>query len=661
MTPDQARRARELYAALRGLPRAARQARLAELCADDATVRREVEFLFIQADDVTSTPGGGEPATMRHERTIALTGGPASAPASAPVRRATAGAHYSAGAWGDFTLVEELGGGAFGVVFRAWDPALKRDVALKLIDVRRRGVRDADAVLREGQLMAKVRHEHVASIYSAAQIGDEVGLAMELVRGRTLSDVMAEQGPMSAAEAIPIGRDLADALAAIHRVGLLHRDVKASNAMREHGGRIVLMDFGAGLEVGEGRRPISGTPVYMAPEVITGEPATPASDVYSLGVLLFHLVTGDYPVVGGSFAEVRAAHVRGDRRALTEMRTDLPEAFLAIVERATAVRPGDRQASAAELWRELNVLAPAARVVLRPQPLLRRVAGWLGAAAGVAAAATVGCAAVGFVTTRVYAITLARPAEFASERPFDYVAFGVQALALPAVFVIVVLLVWNALRLVARLLRAVAPPVDRGLARVGLLASRLAGADPDVRAGLVAAVSLSGAAAVLWAFAPLFVALRNNINLSPLADLQVLGRDHLVMHNTYRLTTAALLLFVVLAAASLWRGAQRPGGRRPTAGPMASVAAGALVLLALNAAPWRVLYGTKEARQVTLSGERCLVVAESRTDALVTCPASPPPRNRTVPKAQLPPTTPTQWLFEAFRTAAADVTPSTPR
>ena len=662
MTPEQARRARELYAALRGVSRGAREARLMELCPDDATVRREVGFLFVQAVD--ARPGAAaepptarheQPPTARHEQTVDLTPGPAAAVA----RRAPAGAPYSAGAWGDFTLVEELGGGAFGVVFRAWDPALKRDVALKLIDVRRRGTRDADAVLREGQLMAKVRHEHVASIYSAAQIGDDVGLAMELVRGQTLADILGAHGPMSAAEAIPIGRDLADALAAIHRAGLLHRDVKASNAMREEGGRIVLMDFGAGLAVGEGGQPISGTPVYMAPEVITGGPATAASDVYSLGVLLFHLVTCDYPVVGGSFAEVRAAHLRGERRALVELRTDLPEAFLAVVDRATAPVAADRQPSAAALWRELTLLAPSARVVLRPQPLLRRIAGWLGAAAGVAASVTLVLATIGFVTTRVYDVTLARPDVFANETALDYVALGAQAVVMPAVFTLAGILIAGAVRVVWRVLRAAIAPLERLSARVAAagrgLSQRLLGADPDLRAGLVAAVSLAGAAAILWTFGPLLVALRSNINDSPIEAFRVLARDHEAMHHAYRLTTAALLLFVARAALSLWRGARRPGTRRPTAGPFVTLAAGALILLMLNAAPWRVLYGTKNARAVTLAGQACLVVAETARDALVTCPSSPPPRNRTMPRDRLPPSTQTRLLFEAFKTASSDV------
>ena len=147
-------------------------------------------------------------------------------------------------------LLEELGRGGFGIVYRAWDAALKRDVALKIIDARRLPHATEDAVLREGQMMARVRHPNVVTVFSAQRIGDEIGLAMDYIKGRTLSALVAEDGPLSAHEAALIGISLCDALSAVHRLDLVHRDLKASNVMRESGGRIVLMDFGAGRDVG---------------------------------------------------------------------------------------------------------------------------------------------------------------------------------------------------------------------------------------------------------------------------------------------------------------------------------------------------------------------------------------------------------------------------
>ena len=262
--------------------------------------------------------------------------------------------------WGEFTLLEELGHGGFGVVYRAWDTSLRRDVALKLVSVQNLPAGSDATLLHEGQLMARVRHQNVVTVFSAQLIGTDVGLAMEYIQGRTLSALLAQHGPMSAHEAAVIGVALCGALAAVHRVGLIHRDIKASNVMREHGGRIVLMDFGAGREFdgGDVRSGLVGTPVYMAPEVLLRHHVTPGSDVYSLGVLLYHLVTNDYPVQGQAIEELCAAHQRGERRSLGEARPDLPEAFVRVVERTLAPDPFQRHPSAAALKRDLASAVP---------------------------------------------------------------------------------------------------------------------------------------------------------------------------------------------------------------------------------------------------------------------------------------------------------------
>ncbi len=153
-----------------------------------------------------------------------------------------------------------------------------------------------------------------------------------------------------------MGIDLAHALAAVHRAGLVHRDIKAQNVMREEGGRIVLMDFGAGRDLHSREdRPLSvaGTPMYMAPELLAGQPATPSSDLYGLGVLLYHLVTGEFPVEAQTMGELKAAHAAGRRRHLRDVRPDLPAAFIQAVESATAALPSARVSSAATLEHDL--------------------------------------------------------------------------------------------------------------------------------------------------------------------------------------------------------------------------------------------------------------------------------------------------------------------
>ena len=231
-------------------------------------------------------------------------------------------------------------------------------MALKLLSTsasRRDSV--TSTVIEEGRLLARVRHPNVATVYGADRHDGRVGLWMEFIRGHTLWDLLRLQGPLAARETILIGLDLSRALSAIHAAGLLHRDIKAQNAMREEGGRIVLLDFGASREVHEETsqtdRKISGTPLYMAPEIFLGGEATARSDIYSLGVLLFYLASGSYPVSARSVAGLRAAHQRRDVKLLRDVRHDLPDSFVQIVERALAWDTKERFASAGQLEQAL--------------------------------------------------------------------------------------------------------------------------------------------------------------------------------------------------------------------------------------------------------------------------------------------------------------------
>ena len=133
------------------------------------------------------------------------------------------------------------------------------------------------------------------------------------------------QGPMGVGEAIPLGIDLCHALAAVHGAGLVHRDVKAQNVLREEGGRIVLMDFGTGSNIRgtETADTFAGTPLYLAPELFRGEKPSAQSDIYSLGVLLYHLVSGDYPVRGTTRVDLESAHLTATRQPLRDVRPGL--------------------------------------------------------------------------------------------------------------------------------------------------------------------------------------------------------------------------------------------------------------------------------------------------------------------------------------------------
>jgi tetratricopeptide (TPR) repeat protein len=289
-------------------------------------------------------------------------------------------------AWGSFTLLARVGVGGFGEVYRAWDPNLQREVALKLLlPGAVSGEAEYEAMLREARALASVRHPNIVPVYGIDRHNGRVGFWTDFVHGKTLSVLVTEQGTFGAREAALIGLDVARALSAVHRAGLLHRDIKAENVMREQGGRILLMDFGlSSLE--QLQTNIAGTPSYMAPELFQGGQSTVATDIYAMGVLLYYLVAEDYPVRLAGLTPSDALAALAKRRPLMDLRSDLPESLLRTVSTATEMDPAKRFASAGQLASALAeslgtsvpaepVSVPAASVPLVSVPVAPPVTG----------------------------------------------------------------------------------------------------------------------------------------------------------------------------------------------------------------------------------------------------------------------------------------------
>jgi serine/threonine protein kinase len=262
--------------------------------------------------------------------------------------------------WGSLQVRRPLGRGSFGEVFAAWEPRLQREVALKLRTPEAGTLRWLD----EARSLARVHHPNVVTVYGADLRDARAGMWMELVDGETLEEVLAASGPFEPREAMRVVRDLASALHGVHRAGLAHGDVKASNVMLERLAepapgdaavtptprRVVLMDFGAASASG----PVDGaarfaTPIYAPPEVLAGGPATPSADIYALGVVFYRLLTGAYPLEAGTVDELSACHARGEMVPLARRRRGLPAGLVRVVERAIAARPEHRFASAAAM------------------------------------------------------------------------------------------------------------------------------------------------------------------------------------------------------------------------------------------------------------------------------------------------------------------------
>ena len=269
--------------------------------------------------------------------------------------------------WGPLQILEHVGRGTFGDVYRAWDTRLDREVALKLLHrTEREDPARASTVIEEGRLLARVRHPNVATVYGAERIGGEIGVWMEFVHGRTLEQQLLDRGPFAADRVVKIGVDLAGALSSVHSAGLIHRDVKAQNVLCDGDGRLVLTDFGATCEQHEasGGDPAGaiGTPITAAPELLAGRPATPESDVYSLGVLLYHVATGTYPVHGESLADIRDSHAHGRRTPIGDVRPDLPLPLRDVIDRSVDPDPRRRFQTPEDMRAALAALAPSATI-----------------------------------------------------------------------------------------------------------------------------------------------------------------------------------------------------------------------------------------------------------------------------------------------------------
>jgi len=290
---------------------------------------------------------------LKHLRLLAsLAGISGAAPAPGPDWPSMEGER-----WGPLEVREKVGEGTFGEVYRAHDPVLVRDVALKL------SRSDADAYdthLREARRLARVRHPGVVVIHGIETHDERVGLWMDFVRGESLETRLDREGPLPPDEIVRIGVRLADALRAVHAADVIHGDVKAANVMVDADGEALLMDFGAGRESRASGEPVLGTPLAMAPELLDGEAPSASSDVYALGVLLYRLATARYPVVAATPRELRQELGTSGIPPVIAHAPHLPEQLAHVIDRALELDPEARTASAEELATALRA-GPGAR------------------------------------------------------------------------------------------------------------------------------------------------------------------------------------------------------------------------------------------------------------------------------------------------------------
>ncbi|HSM93921.1 MAG TPA: serine/threonine-protein kinase [Anaeromyxobacteraceae bacterium] len=276
---------------------------------------------------------------------------------------------------GTCEVKREIGRGGMGVVYEARQEALDRTVAIKALDAKLARSRElAERFKREGRAYAQLRHQAIVAVHDLVEKEDTLYLVTDFVDGADLTKVLAKGGTLPPECAAIVGARVAGALDYVHFNHLLHRDVKPANVMLSRDGEVKLMDFGIAKDQRETDLTRSGmlvgSPSYLAPEVLGGDPADAKADVWALGVTLYELVAGEKPFRGRDADELFSAIRRGSFRRVRSLAPDCPRRLARAIERCLESRPRARWKTAGALARELDACAAKLLAGMHPQARL---------------------------------------------------------------------------------------------------------------------------------------------------------------------------------------------------------------------------------------------------------------------------------------------------
>ena len=258
-----------------------------------------------------------------------------------------------------YEVYQHIGQGGMADVFLATDTILNRRVAIKIL--RSELSTDAVAVLRferEAQAATALSHPNIVEIYDVGEYKGHHFIVMEYCPGKTLKQMIKERGALLKEEAVDIIRQLASATAEAHRRGIIHRDIKPQNVIVKADGSVKMLDFGIALAKGSMQltqaNNVMGSVHYLAPELAHGKPATPQSDIYALGIVLFEMLTGDVPFKAESAVQVALMQMRNEFPDMLSINPMIPQPLVNIVSRATAKDPGMRYRSCDAMLSDLK-------------------------------------------------------------------------------------------------------------------------------------------------------------------------------------------------------------------------------------------------------------------------------------------------------------------
>jgi serine/threonine protein kinase len=277
---------------------------------------------------------------------------------------------------GNYRILEQIGQGGMATVFKAYQPSMDRYVAVKVLPshfTQDRGF--LGRFNQEARTLARLEHPHILPVYDYGEQDGTTYLVMRYINAGTLSDLIAQCGPMELEEIVPLMNHIGQALAYAHSQGVIHRDIKPSNVLIDEQSNAFLTDFGiakliAGTAQFTGTGTILGTPAYMAPEQGLDRPLDHRCDIYALGVMLYEMVTGQVPYDAETPLAVLLKHVHEPLRPPRLVRHDLPEAVERVILKAMAKSPADRFQTAQEMADKLEkaVAGLPTDIVLPPAP-----------------------------------------------------------------------------------------------------------------------------------------------------------------------------------------------------------------------------------------------------------------------------------------------------
>jgi len=297
---------------------------------------------------------------------------------------------------GQYRVDERIGAGGMGVVYRAFDTRLQRPVAIKLLNDPDVSNEDAQhQLLAEARMASALSHPNICTVHEVGEIDGHVFLVMEYVEGRRI-DTLIPEGGLANETAIRYGMAVAGALEHAHDRGVLHRDLKSANVVVSTDGSAKILDFGIAKRTaaasaeeptrpatGRGAAPIAGTLAYLAPEVLAGQPASPRSDIWSLGILLYEMASGTLPFRGRSAFELTAAILR---EPVPPLPGAVPSALLGIILRCLSKEPAQRYARAGEVRAALEAIAAGpGSIAASYRTPTSRLRGWKVAAGAILA------------------------------------------------------------------------------------------------------------------------------------------------------------------------------------------------------------------------------------------------------------------------------------